>query len=123
MLLKDFYAVTSSTELEKEFITEIKINKNHELYEGHFPGKPVTPGVVLMQLFKEEAERRSNKKLQLATASNVKFIAVVDPSVHNHLILKSSIIFENGILELKGIATQNDVISLKINATYKIISE
>lgn len=121
MLLKDFYSVISSTELEGEFLTEVKINKNHELYKGHFPGRPVTPGVVLMQLFKEEAERRSQKKLQLETAANVKFMAVVDPTLHEKLILKSSIIFENGILKLKGIATQNEVISLKISATYKII--
>ncbi len=122
MLLKDFYSVISSTELAGEFITEVKINKDHDLYRGHFPDRPVTPGVILMQLFKEEAERRSNKKLQLATAANVKFMAVVDPNICEKLILQSSIVSENGILKLKGIAKQNDTISLKISATYKPIS-
>jgi 3-hydroxyacyl-[acyl-carrier-protein] dehydratase len=122
MLLKDFYSVISSTELAGEFITEVKINKDHDLYRGHFPDRPVTPGVILMQLFKEEAERRSNKKLQLATAANVKFMAVVDPNICEMLILQSSIVSENGILKLKGIAKQNDTISLKISATYKPIS-
>ncbi|CAM4127766.1 MULTISPECIES: hydroxymyristoyl-ACP dehydratase [Gillisia] len=122
MLLKDFYSVVSSTELAGEFITEVKINKDHDLYRGHFPDRPVTPGVILMQLFKEEAERRSNKKLQLATAANVKFMAVVDPNICEKLILQSSIVSENGILKLKGIAKQNDTISLKISATYKPIS-
>jgi len=119
MLLKDFYSVTSSSELEGEFITEVKINKDHDLYRGHFPDRPVTPGVILMQLFKEEAERRSNKKLQLETALNVKFMAVVDPNICENLILQSSIINEDGIIKLKGIAKQNDIISLKISATYK----
>ena len=122
MLLKDFYSVISSTELEGEFITEVKINKEHELYKGHFPDRPVTPGVILMQLFKEEAERRSSKKLQLETAANVKFMAVVDPNVCEKLTLQSSIVSENGLLKLKGIAKQNDSISLKISATYKSIS-
>jgi 3-hydroxyacyl-[acyl-carrier-protein] dehydratase len=122
MVLKDFYSVVSSTELAGEFITEVKINKDHDLYRGHFPDRPVTPGVILMQLFKEEAERRSNKKLQLATAANVKFMAVVDPNICEKLILQSSIVSENGILKLKGIAKQNDTISLKISATYKPIS-
>ncbi|RKS53147.1 3-hydroxyacyl-[acyl-carrier-protein] dehydratase [Gillisia mitskevichiae] len=122
MLLKDFYSVTSSTELEGEFITEVKINKDHELYKGHFPDRPVTPGVILMQLFKEEAERRSNKKLQLMTAANVKFMAVVDPNVCEKLILQSSIVLDDGHFKLKGIAKQNDSISLKISATYKSIS-
>lgn len=122
MLLKDFYSVTSSTELQGEFITEVKINKTHELYQGHFPDRPVTPGVVLMQLFKEEAERRSNKKLRLDTASNVKFMAVVDPNVCENLTLLSSITSEDGIIKLKGIAKQNDCISLKISATYTPVS-
>ena len=122
MLLKDFYSVFSSTELEGEFITEVEINKDHDLYRGHFPDRPVTPGVILMQLFKEEAERRSNKKLQLVTAANVKFMAVVDPNVCEKLTLQSSMVYENGILKLKGIAKQNDTISLKISATYKPIS-
>lgn len=122
MLLKDFYSVFSSTELEGEFITEVEINKDHDLYRGHFPDRPVTPGVILMQLFKEEAERRSNKKLQLVTAANVKFMAVVDPNVCEKLTLQSSMVYENGILKLKGIAKQNDTISLKISATYMPIS-
>jgi len=122
MLLKDFYSVISSTELEGEFVTEVEINKDHDLYRGHFPDRPVTPGVILMQLFKEEAERRSNKKLQLVTATNVKFMAVVDPNVCEKLLLQSSIVSENGIFKLKGIAKQNDSISLKISASYKPIS-
>ena len=122
MLLKDFYSVTSSTELEGEFITIVKINKKHELYHGHFPDRPVTPGVILMQLFKEEAERRANKKLQLKTAANVKFMAVVDPNVCENIQLQSTITSEDGIIKLKGIAKQNDSICLKISATYKSIS-
>ncbi len=121
MLLKDFYSVISSTELEGEFITEVRINKDHELYNGHFPDRPVTPGVILMQLFKEEAERRSNKKLQLATSANVKFMAVVDPNVCEKILLQSSIVFEDGLVKLKGIAKQNDNISLKISATYRSV--
>jgi len=122
MLLKDFYSVISTTELEGEFITEIKINKKHQLYNGHFPERPVTPGVILMQLFKEEAERRSNVKLQLETAANVKFMAVVDPNVCETLTLQSHITSEGAYFKLKGIAKQKDCISLKISATYKSIS-
>lgn len=123
MLLKDFYSVVSTTELDGEFITEVKINKGHELYQGHFPGAPVTPGVILMQLFKEEAERRTNLKLQLDTAANVKFMAVVDPNISEMVTLQSSIISEAGIIQLKGIAKQNECVSLKINANYKPVGD
>lgn len=121
MLLKDFYSVIESTQNEEEFTSLIKINKDHPLYIGHFPDRPVTPGVILMQLFKEEAERRCECKLQLETASNVKFMAVVDPNSCDLLTLQSTITSEDGVFKLKGIAKQNDCISLKISASYQTV--
>lgn len=121
MLLKDFYSVVHSNQVEGEFITEIKINKNHRLYQGHFPGRPVTPGVILMQLFKEEAERQFNCALELQTASNIKFMAVVDPNQGENFILQFNIQKENGTLKLKGMAQHNGYIALKISSIYKIL--
>ncbi len=121
MLLKEFYSVVHSEKTEKEFVTEIRINKNHSIYDGHFPGLPVTPGVILMQLFKEEAERQTNTKLQLEKASNVKFMAVVDPNTEDHFFLYSEILQEQDVVKLKGIARHKGNISLKISSEYKIV--
>ena len=121
MLLKEFYSVVDSGRTETEFVTEIRINKDHDIYRGHFPGLPVTPGVILMQLFKEEAERQTNKKLQLEQASNVKFMSVVDPNTEAHFFLHSEIQQEKDIVKLKGIARHNGNISLKINSVYRVV--
>lgn len=122
MLLKEFYSVVNSEKIENEFVTEIRINKDHAVYKGHFPGLPVTPGVILMQLFKEEAERQTNSKLQLEKALNVKFMAVVDPNTEDRFFLYSEILQEKGVVILKGIAKHKGNISLKINSVYKIVS-
>ncbi|MDR9456315.1 MAG: hydroxymyristoyl-ACP dehydratase [Salegentibacter sp.] len=121
MLLKDFYSVESSREEDGKCITHLKINKNHRLYNGHFPNRPVTPGVILMQLFKEDAERRIGKSLQLKNANNIKFMAVVDPEIHNELFLEYHFEDNSQEIRLKGIAKTNEGISLKINAIYKLI--
>ncbi len=121
MLLKDFYVVDSSVKNGPDCCTEIKINKDHHVYAGHFPNRPVTPGVILMQLFKEEAERLSTHKLQLEKASNVKFTAVVDPHEDENLKLFSTIDVNADTVVLKGIAEHKSAIALKINAVYKII--
>ncbi len=121
MLLKDFYSVKSSTNTNDEQITELHINKDHQLYRGHFPGRPVTPGVILMQLFKEEAERLHNVKLRLDNAANVKFTMVVDPNEDENLFLHTSSELADGFIKLKGIAKHKECIALRINALYKII--
>lgn len=120
MLLKDFYSVENSLQTEEGHSTEIKINKHHQIYDGHFPMRPVTPGVILMQLFKEEVERLSQQPLELVKAVNVKFMAVVDPNEEEILTLRSTIATNSGTISLKGIAEHKGCIALKINAFYKI---
>ncbi len=121
MILKDFYKISATEKAETTHITRLNINKEHTLYQGHFPGRPVTPGVVLMLLFKEEVQRLSGKSLQLVRANNVKFTAVFDPTDDNELILESEIEETGEFIKLKGIAKKGDVIVLKINSLYKII--
>lgn len=118
MLLKDFYKVVSSSKKEHHFVTEISINKSHPLYQGHFPDRPVTPGVILMQLFKEQAETCIGKRLALQKAVNVKFMAVVDPTSCANLLLETQIEEIDNYYKVKGIARQNGEIALKFNATY-----
>lgn len=61
-----------------EFLVEI--NPNHSIYQGHFPGMPIVPGVVLLQIVKELVESTFNQKLQLKEASNIKFLKMVLPN-------------------------------------------
>lgn len=121
MLLKDFYSVLKSSVEEGKYFTQVQINKDHGIYNGHFPGRPVTPGVILMHLFKEEAERRFDCKLQFKKGNNVKFMAVVDPNTDAILNLETEITEENQEIKLKGVAKNSAGISLKINSLYKKI--
>ncbi|HSP40451.1 MAG TPA: hypothetical protein VLN46_03385 [Gillisia sp.] len=120
MVLKDFYSVIESGESGGVHSTTLRINPAHEIYQGHFPGRPVTPGVILMQLFKEEAERLSAKDLRLEKASNVKFTAVVDPNEDALLVLRSSINEDNGVVTLRGTAENNNTVAIKFQAVYQI---
>ncbi|HSI69682.1 MAG TPA: hypothetical protein VK941_05570 [Gillisia sp.] len=122
MLLEDFSTVESTTSQDGLHTTVLKINKSHRLYDGHFPHRPVTPGVMLMQLFKEDAERSSGKVLQLKKALNVKFMAVVDPNENPEIVLEYSLEEIEGDLSLKGVAKHNDAIAIKFNARYKFLN-
>jgi len=119
MLLEGFYEVSNTTLAGNDAVTTLRVAKDHEIYKGHFPGRPVTPGVVLMQLFKEEAERIFDKKLQLVRAENVKFTAVFDPTQDNELTLESQLTETGEFIKLKGIAKNKNGIVLKISTLYK----
>lgn len=119
MILKDFYEHCSSHQEGSLYISSLKINKEHPLYNGHFPGRPVTPGVVLMQLFKEEAQRITGEKLRLVRAENVKFISVFDPTDENELVLESELENTGEFIKLKGMARSKSGTVLKITSLYQ----
>ena len=62
-ILTDFYTLQSYDKNEKSFVANIILNKDHEIFKGHFPGNPVTPGVCMMQIVKELTEEFTGKKL------------------------------------------------------------
>lgn len=55
------------------------INKNSEIFNGHFPGQPVVPGACMLQLVKDVLKTALNCKLRLKQAGYLKFISFVDP--------------------------------------------
>ena len=57
----------------------IKLNPEHPLYQGHFPGQPIVPGVCFLHLVKEITENIQKQSLQYTQISSVKFLSVVHP--------------------------------------------
>lgn len=78
MLQNNFYTLSSRNDNEKDTISAtVLIDKNHPIFKGHFPEKPVLPGVCLMQIIKDILEDKINKLVFLESISNLKFINIV----------------------------------------------
>lgn len=50
------------------------------VYQGHFPGYPITPGVCLVQIALELIGEMAGRSVRLVAAKNIKFVAPVFPS-------------------------------------------
>ena len=61
----------------------IKINPDHAIFRGHFPGQPVVPGVCMMQIVKELLEKSTGKSIRLHNGHDLKFLSVIDPGKNN----------------------------------------
>lgn len=124
MLLKDFYKIISikgCVDQKGSVEAVIKLNPHHEVFQGHFPDNPVTPGVCMMQIVKELSERVLGKKLFLTSASNVKFMAVINPNLHPVLKLQLDINELDTIVKVKNITWIDDIVALKLSNTYKTV--
>lgn len=119
-ILTDFYTLTSYEKAENgSFIAKISLNKDHDIFKGHFPGNPVTPGVCMMQIIKELTEEFIGSKLFLKTASNVKFMAIINPFETPDLELQLDINEDGEEVKVKNITSFGETIALKLSVSYK----
>lgn len=86
MLLDNFYTILSSESSDSTIWTiQVKLNPGHPVYQGHFPGHPVVPGVCLLQLIKECVEDIRQQKLQVTQVSSCKFLSAINPIEIPHI--------------------------------------
>jgi 3-hydroxyacyl-[acyl-carrier-protein] dehydratase len=123
MLLKDFYKVISlENPMGSKYIATIKVNENHDVFKGHFPGNPVMPGVCMMQIIKEISEQITECSLFMQTLTNVKFMALINPFVSSELLLELEIsITDEGLVKVKNSTYFNETIALKLSSIYRKI--
>lgn len=88
MLIENLYTIHSFTNQDGVVTATITINAAHNIFEGHFPGQPVLPGVCQLQIVKEMLERAVDKKLFLSEAGNCKFLNMVDPTKTAELTIR-----------------------------------
>jgi len=122
MLLEDFYTIQEIDPSDKENIkVSIELNKNHEIYKGHFPGNPVVPGVCLTQLIKELVENIEAREVKLVYAANIKFMAVVNPEINNLLQIDLKIKHddEQNIIKVNSVTYYKDKVFYKFKGNFK----
>jgi 3-hydroxyacyl-[acyl-carrier-protein] dehydratase len=88
MLLDSFFTIDKITSQDEKTLVEVSINKEHSVFEGHFPGNPVVPGVFLIQIIREVIEELQHKKFKIEKADEIKFMNMVIPQNSSHLILE-----------------------------------
>lgn len=85
LLMNNLYFLKHLADEEDKVTATIKIQEDHEIFKGHFPGNPVLPGVCLVQILKELMVQVFNRELMLAHAGNIKYLAFINPLVNNIL--------------------------------------
>jgi 3-hydroxyacyl-[acyl-carrier-protein] dehydratase len=55
------------------------LDATHFIYQAHFPGNPITPGVCIIQIAKELMEEHYQQQFRIQKVLNVKFLNVISP--------------------------------------------
>jgi len=58
----------------------VSLNAGHLIYKAHFPRRPVTPGVIILQIALELIEKQTGLQPMVDNINNVKFLSVIEPA-------------------------------------------
>lgn len=83
MLLKDkYYTVLNEARTdEQNAVFHCELKADCDVYRGHFPEKPVSPGVCNIEMIKECVMVLTGKSLIIKTIKQCRLTAVATPSV------------------------------------------
>jgi len=79
MLIPGFYKIVEFEASENQVRATVELNPDHVVYKGHFPGRPVVPGVIQLQIIKEMLEKGLGKKLLLSRIISAKYYSMIIP--------------------------------------------
>jgi len=88
MLINDFFKLISTTKNDGKIISTIQINASHQIFEGHFPNNPITPGVVQIQMVKEILQEALQQECLLKEVGRCKFLTILNPNEFPEIIVK-----------------------------------
>ena len=95
------------------------INKDCEIFKGHFPGHPVVPGACMLQIVKEVLEEALQVSVQLKKADHLKFISMIDPG--NTLSVALDIVYkivEEGEISVTAKLMSGEVVCFKFQGRF-----
>ena len=118
-LLKDLFEITESSAHESGFSTTIKLFPGHIVYEGHFPGHPITPGVMQLQIVHELRETHLGKSIKLIAVDDCKFLKIVNPEQEKELRIEVEFVETDSVLHVRAVGKHDADTFLKLKATYQ----
>lgn len=120
MLLNSLFFADPINSTGHSIEAKVRIEKSHAIFEGHFPGQPILPGVCMMQLIKELIESADQKKYTFSTADNMKFLNIIDPGKDDHI--NASILMEQRNeqgMKISATLFAGDITFFKLKASLK----
>ncbi len=80
MILKDkLYHITGQGLTDGSPQYTIVWEADHVIYQAHFPGEPITPGVCIIQIAQELLDEYAQQHYAVQEVKNVKFLNVISP--------------------------------------------
>ena len=128
-LKNNLYKIISTEEVNSIFNYTVELNPSCVIYQAHFPGEPITPGVCIVQIGKEVIEdllleqSSASRRLEIIKAKNIKFLSVISPNempILTYQVRKLGFSDDNMTIETQIVVNSDDKSMAKISLVMKL---
>jgi 3-hydroxyacyl-[acyl-carrier-protein] dehydratase len=119
MSLNGFFEIKSINTTADKLTAILELNADHVIYAAHFPGNPITPGVVEIELVKKVLESHLGHTLQLVSIARCNFLKILNPIDTPVITLNITTTTADGMLKVNAAAMHNETTFYKLSAVYK----
>ena len=122
MILKDsFYSINTISEDDSSKTFNVTIDADHPIFNGHFPGNPVTPGVAQLEIIKELVSYSIGTNCKLSEMANCKFLKVLNPKEDAEVSINLKLETAENTVKVNAVIQNDNGVFLKASATYLLL--
>lgn len=114
-LINKMFSIVSEGETVR-----IQLHPEHVIYQAHFPGSPITPGVCIIQMITEILEKMHNRDMELVQITNLKFVQPLSPIETPVVdIAFSAIVHTDNQYKVRGTVFYDETVFTKFSIVYR----
>jgi len=117
----DLYEVIDQSGMKDGMVVTIKLNPLHQIYGGHFPGYPVTPGVIQLLIVNEMLKKYTGQAVRMVSMPQCKFITVLNPEQNPVITITLKIEQIDNHYTVNASGMGDEKVFFKFNACYGVM--
>ncbi len=117
------YQINTVVDANGSIHSNVLIDPRHLVFKGHFPGRPIMPGVCMIQMVQDALTQGLQKEFKLKSITSVKFSKMWLPDQFAEAQINLTYEMKVDELKIKTCTLFNgDIVFFKLKAGYYVIS-
>ncbi len=118
MLIDQFFTITEKHREGNHLELKAELNPEHDIFNGHFPGDPIVPGVCQIQIVSDILSTEEQATYYLSSSNQIKFISVIKPQETPSFHISYTMEKKDGNIVVTSKFYNEGIIYFKMKGTY-----
>lgn len=117
-MLSDAIKIESIQKNENQILVSFTLHIESSVFKGHFPDRPVLPGVLQLQLLKVVLEKELQLSLILKESANIKYLIPIVPEYSDAFSMQITYGNSDNQIKAEAVIRNQDQVFTKMNCLY-----